>query len=147
MTWQSAARGVPLWVGCRIVWVNPGVPTNGRPMFYVGVEDDDLIAMQPGPFTYGSRYVHSGGRVVPDLEDPDTRAMYLRRLAVALGCPEDLADECVGFILYGSWTVVSGCPDNDGAFPWSVAPESCRDAIGKIEALALAWPADKRVTG
>ena len=54
------------------------------------------------------------------LDQADTRAAFVRRLALRLGCPEQEVDECVGFCVYtdGGWLAVAGIADEDGVYPW-----------------------------
>lgn len=118
MTWQTAARGIPLWPECR-----------------------------------------AAGTLVPDLEDPDTRVAYIRRLAVALGCPLPLAAGGVIVDWSGSSRGIVLCagiprtewPDDADpflAYPWEA--DVLRDnALMRTPenltlALALAWPVEAR---
>lgn len=83
------------------------------------------------------------------LDNADTQAAYLRRLAVALGCPEEAAGEGVRFYeASGWWHIDAGCiPHKDGETEsWWDGPDlSDARTTDRLLALALAWPADKRV--
>lgn len=146
MTWQEAAKGIPVWEGC--------LATDG--------DGDNWRILETGGRFYVARIRHPRcgnvceGRpidLVPDLTDPDTRAAYIRRLAVALGCPEEVADQEVAFRpcpnRAGWWHVYAGHPgsDEDGPFVsgW-VSATLMPETTNRDLALALAWPADKRVT-
>lgn len=154
--WVEAAKGIPVWVGAS-VYRTPGG--------YVGT------AYQVGSvLVYGMCHKDASGfrldwrdECVPDLADPDTRAMYLRRLAIARGCPEDIASQ--GVIFYPSdgdyydtsFFMKAGCAYATDAHhrprgvEWRTSFKVGHGAFHAWDtnprlALALAWPADKRVT-
>lgn len=86
---------------------------------------------------------------VPDLSDPDTRAAYDRRLALALGCPEEHADVGIRFRpsrdVPGGWHLEAGFDDGDfyDGHVWMAAFRG--GGSDPLLARALARPADKRV--
>lgn len=122
-TWQEAARGIPVW---------------------------------PQALT---RRI-SGLADVLALDNADTQAMYLPRLAIALGCPEDIAED--GVVVYmgrDGWSIGAGAFDVEPSeatnhLRWQLLrwvygdgqprPIASGD-LSRVEALAIAWPQDKRV--
>lgn len=147
MTWQEAARGIPAWVGAKVIERDNTmagtvvqVRKNGRLDVWCGDHCEDMDdAWFPGD-------------CVPDLADPDTRAMYLRRLAVALGCPESTASIGVTFQASGDgYECAAGrkITMEGGTFTpwrWHTGGDVRFAVADECVALALAWPADKRVT-
>lgn len=119
--WREAARGIPVWEGALCVF--------------------DCGA------SFGGKYraeVDAEPQYIPDLSDPDTRAAYDRRLALALGAPEGAVNEGVRFYRNGSeWTIDAGFFRGYGQdADWS---RDLRLPTGDfLRARALAWPADKR---
>ena len=97
--WREAARGVPVWAGAHAV-----DPTTGL----VGV----VAAIDA--FASEAR-LHStwlpAERLIVDLSDPDTRAAYDRRLALALGAPIEAVDEGVALYLdpLDGWRHLARC--------------------------------------
>lgn len=123
--WKEAARGIPVWEGCLEMY-------GGR----VEAIDGPNIRKRDG-LTVGYRSPATSG---PDLSDPDTRSAYDRRLAIALGCPESIANR--GVIVHtmdgGPWMIHAG-------FGWT-RPLGISGDVDGILARALAWPTDKRIS-
>lgn len=131
--WKDEARGIPVWVGAAIGRVGHG---------YVGT------AYQVGTvLVYVMCHKDAAGvrldwrdEAYPDLSDPDTQAAYLRRLAIRLGCPEEVAN--AGVMFYAEprsayWTAAAGGLDDCGDWVW------CRDVSPNVDdrllALVRAW--------
>lgn len=131
MTWQEAARGIPVWEGCL------ATDGDGDSWRILEADNHDYVARIRHPWCGN---VHEGCHpdLIPDLADPDTHAMYLRRLAVALG--HDDADGASFGNVGGMWWITGGI--GDGTWIDRVGLAHVED---RLEALALAWPADKRV--
>ncbi len=142
--WREAARGIPVWEGARVLVARSGrVTFLGRVEF---IDGDRIVCREPAGQVLLSA---SEDPVVPDLADPDVRAAYDRRLALALGAPPEAVDEGVVFFSSGDgwgWSIAAGA-DPEGDFLWtrSFMPET-NGACDRLHARALAWPADKRVT-
>jgi len=144
VTWQEAARGIPVWEGCLATDVDGHrwriLETGGR--FYVA----RIRHPRCGNVCEGRPI-----DLTPDLTDPDTRAAYDRRLALALGAPESI--EACGVNLYGAARVVPGVAPfievfgrvgGEDGYRWCELVDGI-DTTDPLLALALAWPADKRV--
>lgn len=93
---------------------------------------------------------------VPDLEHPDTRIAYIRRLAIALGCPLNLAIDGVivdwegrGILICAGVPAIERRENYDPylVYPWEIeVPNTLvRTRENMALALALAWPAEQRV--
>lgn len=129
--WQEAARGIPVWAGarsCSLGGFDAGI--------VVRVDGERVV------FADGTR--PRAGLIV-DLSDPDTRAAYDRRLAIAWGAPEAHDTLRVSIVregpLMSSIDILVDHPR--GRFVKTIHV----DTILPLLARALAWPADKRVTG
>ena len=145
--WREAARGIPVWEGAaawfegkrwRVTRLWPSVD---------GGEDRASLECLDGS---GDGEIPPISDVVPDLADPDTRAAYDRRLALALGCPEAYADAGVrfysmGYVTVHRWTIDAGVRPHRYDSEWEQTVHA--DTDDPLLARALAWPADKRVTG
>jgi len=92
--WREAARGIPVWEGAaawfegkrwRVTRLWPSVD---------GGEDRVSLDALDGS---GDGEIPPVQTVVPDLTDPDTRAAYDRRLALALGAPTSAVEEGAHF--------------------------------------------------
>lgn len=83
MTWRTEAKGLPVWEGALFY--------DGDDEFTqvcAGVDDNRVIAG-------GDSWDSQPSRCTPALDNPDTFAAFLRRLAIRLGCPEEMAGEGV----------------------------------------------------
>lgn len=153
--WRAAARGIPVWLWCRAF--------SGRHDFVsllvveVGANSTAGLVNPAAPAGWpgggGSGALTSSW--FPDLTDPDTRAAYDRRLALALGCPEACADVGVRFRRLSSlspsagWVVEAGHDEHNFAneHSWDTLPTTiAAGVVDPLLARALAWPADKRVS-
>lgn len=140
--WREAARGIPVWPGCREM--DGGI--------VVGFTDDGNIIRKVDGGLLGACHPATSG---PDLSDPDTRAAYDRRLSLELGAPgEAVADGVVvhvsdmGFddALFGHILVIrAGRGDTGVRATWETTVQV--DTKEPLLARALAWPAGKRVRG
>lgn len=131
--WRKAARGIPVWEGCASLVQHGGCGAWVR---------------------YRAEHDAEEG-VIPDLANADTRAAYIPRLAVARGAPEEATRRGWRLMLPERW------PGDDawtegyltaGHGDWGTTlrlpPEVPHDTPDlDLLVLALAWPADKRVTG
>jgi hypothetical protein len=135
--WRAAARGIPVWPGCREMGGG----------LVVGF-DDGMVVLANGAMRGSCHPAESG----PDLSDPDTRSAYVPRLAVARGAsPED--------VRFG-WRVQHprawGGEWEDGALragDWGCSlrvPDGTPTDLDANALLALvlahAWPEEKRVS-
>jgi hypothetical protein len=129
-SWQSCAHGIPVWPGARILFC-------GSVDTCTEVYEDAVV---------GTNASYSpADACVPALSNHDTRMAYLRRLAVRLGCPEEVADLGLVIELTPGWLnlmagAVEGLP-NEWAFRW-VYRYPCPDG-DTLAALALTWKAVK----
>ena len=132
-SWQAAARGIPVWIGCLEM-------DGGR---VDGFTEHGIVNVRQRGMIGSSHPAASG----PDLADSDTRAAYDRRLAVALGVAETVANDGV-IVFYlpniGDWFMGAGWCEDDGDFAWSRRFQEI-DTDDALMFRALAWPADKRV--
>lgn len=142
MTWQEVARdrGIPVWEGIVIVKLDDGMRL-GRAQ-----EVGDTYVNYTWPLgVVGHADQASLQSLIPDLTDPDTQAAYLRRLAMALGCPKDVAGMGVVFVHIGglTWTFLAG--DWISSRPDRRWRRNLILSQDRIVALAFAWPANKRI--
>lgn len=88
--WKDEARGIPVWEGAKAI--HTGI--NRWPQ--VVALDPSLGVYAREPFESSLSTGFAGKEeLILDLSDPDTQAAYLRRLALRLGCPEEVAGEGV----------------------------------------------------
>lgn len=131
--WKDEAANLPLWPGCT---------------YYTGESpgDFDEVAQMPtlaaSPATFSCDGMYPGDPLsCPALDHPDTQAAYLRRLAIRLGCPEEVANAGVVFYAeegYAYWTVAAGGLDDCGDWVW--CPEEVAPNVGdRLLALVRAW--------
>lgn len=136
--WKDEARGIPVWVGANLVGgmvcVRAHDTENGERIYgsAAAVRLDgyglrEVCEVDVDPFVLA-------------LDHPDTQAAYLRRLAIRLGCPEEVAS--AGVMFYAAprsayWTVAAGGLDDCGDWVW------CRDVAPNVSdrllALVRAW--------
>lgn len=146
--WRDVAGALRLWwTGMRFLH---GEPCEGEwPRGVVvpgGWINDDKIADDYG------RHTSKPSSWIPDLSDPDTRAAYDRRLALALGAPVEAVGEGVRFYLDGGagWQMDAGFKGDDvTTHAWhfdlrALGNEVLTNTDDPLLARALAWPADKR---
>ena len=138
--WREAAKGIPVWVGCRAFsgrhdFVSLFVVEVG-PSSTAGLVNPAVPAGWPGGG--GSGALTSSW--FPDLSDPDTRAAYDRRLALALDVP--IAEVDIGVTFSKHPTDPGWWMANGGG--WTRRFRDI-DTTDMLLARALAWPADKRV--
>lgn len=133
--WKDEARGIPVWVGANLVGgmvcVAPHKVKAGRRVY-----GSATAARLDG---YGLREVCEVDvdPFVLALDNPDTQAAYLRRLALRLGCPEEVAGEGVMFYRRGDWFVAAG-PWEDDVPEW-YAMVGNDDVSDRLLALVRAW--------
>lgn len=162
-TWLDLARGIPVPLGASChAWSDVDPPGPGKWMPGRVCESDypGLVGVmhRTRPVLVGH---FRAANVVPALDDPDEQAAHLRRLAAALGCPEDIAED--GVVVYmgrDGWNIGAGAFDVDpneatNQLRWQSLrwvhgdgqprPIASGD-LSRVEVLALAWPQDKRVT-
>ena len=89
MTWKDKAKRIPVWEGARFTCMD-GPQRVER--ICLGITEQGSVVAEDGVF--------ASDRVTLDLLHADTCAAYLRRLAIARGCPEDIARQ--GVIFYPS---------------------------------------------
>ena len=120
--WKDEARGIPVWVGA---------------FAYAGADGPELVEEGDVESELYRRYA---SECLPALDNHDTQAAFLRRLALRLGCPEEVASAGVMFYAeprsaYG--TVAAGGLDDCGDWVW------CRDVAPNVSdrllALVRAW--------
>ena len=149
--WREAARGIPVWEGAAAWFEGKRWRVTRLWPSMDGHEDRASLECLDGS---GDGEIPPIRHAVPDLADPDTRAAYDRRLALALGCPEAYADVGVRFRRLSSlspsagWIVEAGHDEHDfyDGPAWTSEPRTvAADAEDPLLARALAWPADKRV--
>ena len=133
-SWQDEARGIPVWAGAKAV--HTGI--NGWPQVVVLDPALGTFAREPFEWTHAVNFA-SEGELFPDLTDPDTRAAFVRRLALRLGAAEEQVDECVGFRVHtdGGWSAVAGIADEDGVYPWMHS--GWAQTADRLLALVRAW--------
>lgn len=105
MTWRDEAKGLPVWPGA---------------LFYDGDDHFTSVCSSTGDGCVKSNgdEVHAlAARCIPALDNPDTFAAFLRRLAIRLGCPEDVAAGGVLFYRRGVWTICAGPSDWETGVP------------------------------
>jgi hypothetical protein len=133
----SPLDGIPVWplaaVQClpaREIGICYAMTTAGKPLVMVR----DGNGLQPS---------HHDLPWLLDLSNPDTRAAYDRRLALALGAPDYLVERGVGVSVSDDEHVIvrAGFYDNPNSDWHHVAHVGTTDPL---LARALAWPADKR---
>ena len=149
-SWKEAAKGIPVRengrvcrVGSRGVFTVRMILPSGFALFLWqdGVRLDESGSILASEF-------------FPNLADPYECAAYDRRLALALGAPDDI--EGCYVVAYGPGTVAKGVEpfvlvmgragfdEGEEGWAWS----SMVDGVStddRLLARALAWPADKRV--
>lgn len=81
--WKPEARGIPVWEGAFIV--TPAGNVDGP----VEEIDGTMLILRGGSTQYPAAFCG------PALSHADTCAAFLRRLAIRLGCPEEVAGEGV----------------------------------------------------
>jgi len=160
--WREAARGIPVWRGAVVVDYPDREHSYPRALCVElpNEEGDFNTAPDPVEYDYEGRSQSAVGReygVVVDLEDPDTRAAYDRRLALALGMTADEVD--FGVLLFwdprsGAWTYTNGAGRSvrvfgvdDAGIPAQSPHIPCTQHADPLLVRALMWPADKRVKG
>lgn len=159
--WREVARGIPVTPGSKVLgWSDVDPPNPGKWMSGYTTTADVF----PGGVainTAGGRYLGALARrnVIPDLADPYARAGFDCDLALALGCPADLADEAFvtwggsgGLLIAAGVPKIVHLPDADDPaldYPWGVEVGEewalVRTPENLLRARALAWPLDKRV--
>lgn len=141
--WKNEARGIPPWPGAHVhhcilgddrtdivTWLvdKPGFENWRVESYVTGFHLD----------TFGGSWADVP--MVLALDNTDTCSAFVRRLAVRLGCPEEVAD--VGVMFYTEprsayWTVAAGGLDDGGDWVW------CRDVSPNVSdrllALVRAW--------
>ena len=133
-SWIEAAKGIPVWDGA---------------MF--GMRDNAPRRAEPIDVLYWALFVQDGGAYV-DLSDPDTRGGYIRRLALAHGCPDYAAAYGVRFHPNGYFThlTLTAGAETVPSSLWTKTIEIPSSAWAWDDdariALCEAWPADKRIT-
>lgn len=142
MNWQDVVRkhNIPVWVGARVCGVGPLSPAG----WVVRLDATGGEVFGNGGVVWAAPM--SWFRL--DLAHPETRAGYLYRLAVRLGCPEGVAAEGVVVdFLGGEWaiTIAAGAREmgqSEQRFEWlrRVELDPC-DSL--LLALVLAWPESK----
>jgi len=149
-SWQSVARGIPVWAGARVnvegsdglgrcvdVWVGVKGSTdpegNSAPLVWVARNDlsdaDGCDTVAPADCG-------------PDLSDADTQASYLRRLAIRLGCDEQAAGEGVVFAdRHTGWAIMAGswCWDSTGGCVMAWERLVAAGEPDRLLALSRAW--------
>jgi hypothetical protein len=167
--WREAARGIPVWEGALALFDRRTGWWPGRCLDVADAAFLDLPSGHRGsrtPCEAITRWMDGGGEIIPDLSDPDTQPGYLRRLAIELGCPEEVAAEGASFLYtpdpyrapdsygLGTWAIVAGLRptvfDDNGPRPafeseWERSLKLGTD--DRLLALARAWPVDQRVRG
>jgi hypothetical protein len=153
--WREAARGIPVWSGARVIFTesatDPRLYPERRGRSYAGIavrerhEGVWVVGWLEGEWSD-----REAASLVPDLSDPDTQAAYLRRLAIMLGCPEEVAGE--GVVVYpwtepgwSGWIIEAGSSREEPGGAWAWRLDLGTD--DRLLALARAWPADRRVRG
>ena len=111
--WRREAVGIPPWVGAKVHHSLLGDDRADVVTWFVdkpGFENWQVASYVTGFSldTFGSTWADVP--IVLDLADPDTRAAFLRRLAIRLGCPADLLPGGVLFFQDGAWAMVAGAP-------------------------------------
>lgn len=143
--WREAARGIPVWEGAAMLWRELASEWEPNPRWRSARSEG---FGNYGWVAYGDNSLVPQDRAIPDLADPDTRAAYDRRLALALGCPEEHANVGVRFRHEGNfgghaWTIDAGARPHRYDSEWE---RTARIATADpLLARALAWPKDKRV--
>lgn len=134
--WQSEARGIPMWSGAHtlggMICVQPHSVVDGKRVYgsasavylddYDGLQE--VCEVDVDPF-------------VVDLGHLDTQAAFRRRLAVRLGCPEDLANQGVVVYRRRAWFICAGPLEMD-AHEWCKCM-GYEDVDNRLLALVRAW--------
>jgi hypothetical protein len=149
--WREAARGIPVWIGASvvndlggeaIVTFPPGSESDATEVWVAYAYDDGSGG---GDFIIGA----AKGEVTLNLEHPDTRTAYDRRLALALGAdPMDVEEGVMVWYDFPYLRVFAGVAWYWGAppaFSWREDVDLGTVGHDGLTARALAWPADKRV--
>lgn len=123
-SWKEEARGIPPWPGAHVhhcllgddrtdivTWLvdKPGFENWRVESYVTGFHLD----------TFGGSWADVP--MVLALDNPDTCAAFMRRLAVRLGCPEEVAE--IGTMFYeerrepGTWVLAAG-GRRGGAWEW-----------------------------
>ena len=144
--WVDAAKGIPVWARASVIVPEHDARSRSERSQMIALdtfEDGRWRVLQTLPEVI---YLYGGADLIPDLTDPDTRAMYRRRLAIAWGCPESAANEGVRFYRKGAfWHLYAGFADTPTTSAWRYHFDAVSD--DPCLALALAWPADRRIHG
>ncbi len=142
MTWQDAARGIPVWVGAAV-----RERDNTASGVVIRIRGDRLdVFVNNDHMEMGDDAWYASDCSL-DLSDPDTRAAFDRRLAIALGAPENVVNEGVRFFYTeGAWCLACGprnypSGESNDPFFYRLSSEHQTDPL---LARALAWPANKR---
>lgn len=130
-SWKEEARGLPVWAGALVYDEDSAAVVVDE----VADNGDALID--------GCTCSIALARCVLALDNPDTCAAFVRRLAVRLGCPEEIAE--IGTMFYktrrepGTWVLAAG-GRRGGAWEWwceLVSGASGTD--NRLLALVRAW--------
>lgn len=128
--WKSEARNLPTWPGAFA--------------YFAASESAELVVDVGDGWAFNDSVYETRTRaelVALALDHPDTQAAYLRRLAIRLGCPEEVANAGVVFYAeegYAYWTVAAGGLDDCGDWVW--CPEEVAPNVGdRLLALVRAW--------
>ena len=136
MDWRDVLRerGVPVWVGAR---VQCGAD---RASWGTVVDTGDNVVTVRHWATRSEVEAEKHDCLL-FLDDPDTQPAYLRRLAVRLGCPEEVVQEGVRFyqVMRGLWILDAGFVHLSFRAQWSHGFERL-GTNNRLLALALAWP-------
>lgn len=131
MTWRDEAKGLPVWEGA---------------LFY-----DDDSGFKRVCTSVDTQYVYFNGDecmsrasvCTPALDNPDTFAAFLRRLAIRLGCPEEVAAGGVAFSRRGpfAWVVYAGWNPASWGWAWAVGVTFGDDKMtdDRLLAAVQAW--------
>lgn len=134
--WTDDARKIPPWVGAKVCLLGRRIPFLVSQITRTGawVVHRDYAGVEHHALFEDIRHVA--------LEDPDTQAAYLRRLAIRWGCPLDLVSVGVVFVRSPGdpWRLLAGDLEADvgDAGRWSVTLLDRQD--DRLLALARAWP-------
>lgn len=127
--WKSEARNLPTWPGAFA--------------YFPASEVAELVVDAGDGWAFNDSVYETRTRaelVALALDHPDTQAAYLRRLAIRLGCPEEVAGEGVTFARESAsspkWWIAAGASYGD---PSRFIDVVRVDTDDRLLALVRAW--------